>query len=70
MTTALLTKAEAADRLRISVRSLDRLRSVGAIKTVRIRGSVRVADAEIERFITKHTAKAVNHPKELSSDQN
>lgn len=69
MTTMLLTKTEAADRLRISVRSLDRLRSVGAIKTVRIRGSVRVADAEIERFITKHTAKAVTKPKELSSEQ-
>lgn len=69
MTTMLLTKTEAADRLRISVRSLDRLRSVGAIRTVRIRGSVRVTEAEIERFITKHTAKAVHHPKELSSVQ-
>ncbi len=68
--TTLLTKTEAADRLRISVRSLDRLRSVGVIKTVRIRGSVRVADAEIERFITKSTAKAVTKPKELSSEQN
>lgn len=62
MTTTLLTKTEAADRLRISVRSLDRLRSVGAIKTVKVRGSVRITDAEIERFITKHTAKAVNQP--------
>lgn len=69
MITTLLTKTEAADRLRISVRSLDRLRSVGAIKTVRIRGSVRVADAEIERFINKHTAKTVSIPKELSSEQ-
>ena len=70
MTTSLLTKTEAADRLRVSVRSLDRLRSVGAIKTVRILGSVRVTDAEIERFITKNTAKAVNQLKELSSEQN
>lgn len=70
MTTTLLTKREAADRLRVSARSLDRLRSVGAIKTVRIGCSVRVTDAEIERFITKNTAKAVNHPKELSSVQN
>lgn len=60
MTTMVLTKTEAADRLRISVRSLDRLRSVGAIKTVKVRGSVRIAEAEIERFITKHTTKAVN----------
>lgn len=64
MTTLLLTKSEAADRLRVSVRSLDRLRSVGAIRTVRVRGSVRIAEAEIEKFITKHTAKAVNQPKE------
>jgi excisionase family DNA binding protein len=69
MTTTLLTKREAADRLRVSVRSLDRLRSVGAIKTVRIGYSVRITEGEIERFITKHTAKAVNHPKELSSVQ-
>jgi len=69
MNTLLLTKGEAAERLRISVRSLDRLRSVGAIKCVRIRGSVRVADAEIERFILKHTAKAVTKPKELSGEQ-
>ena len=60
MSTTLLKKTEAADRLRISVRSLDRLRSVGAIKTVKVRGSVRIAEAEIERFISKHTAKAVN----------
>jgi hypothetical protein len=59
MTTTLLKKTEAADRLRISVRSLDRLRSVGAIKTVKVHGSVRIAAAEIERYITKHTAKAV-----------
>jgi excisionase family DNA binding protein len=60
MTTMLLTKREAAERLRISVRSLDRLRSVGAIRTVMVRGSVRIADSELERFITKHTAKPVN----------
>lgn len=64
MTSTLLTKPEAADRLRISVRSLDRLRSVGAIRAVRIRGSVRITDAEIERFITKNTAKPVNTNKE------
>jgi excisionase family DNA binding protein len=57
MTTVLLTKQEAADRLRISVRSLDRLRSVGAIKTVQVRGSVRIAETEIDRFVTKHTSK-------------
>jgi excisionase family DNA binding protein len=70
MTTRLLTKREAADRLSVSVRSLDRLRSVGAIRTVRVRGSVRITEAEIEKFIQKHTAKAVTQPKELSSVQN
>lgn len=70
MTTALLTKTEAADRLRVSVRSLDRLRSVGAIRTVQVLGSVRITEAEIEKFITRNTAKAVNHSKELSSVQN
>ncbi len=54
MTTTLLTKREAADRLRVSVRSLDRLRSVGAIKTVKVRGLVRITGAEIDRFITKN----------------
>lgn len=64
MATALLTKREAADQLRVSVRSLDRLRSVGAIRTVMVRGSVRITEVEIEKFITKNTAKTVNQPKE------
>lgn len=68
MTSKLLTKREAADRLSVSVRSLDRLRSVGAIRTVRVRGSVRITEAEVEKFITKNTAKTVNKPKELTSD--
>jgi excisionase family DNA binding protein len=68
MTTTLLKKSEAADRLRISVRSLDRLRSVGAIKTVKVRGSVRITEAEIERFIINNTAKAGNYnPKEVTN---
>ena len=54
MTTKLLTKREAADRLSVSVRSLDRLRSVGAIRTVRVRGSVRITESEIEKFVTKN----------------
>jgi excisionase family DNA binding protein len=59
MTTTLLTKREAADRLRVSVRSLDRLRSMGQIGTVKVRNSVRITESEIERFINKNTAKAV-----------
>ena len=48
------------DRLRNFVRPTDRWRSVGVIKTAKVRGSVWITEAEIERF-TKHTAKkAVN----------
>jgi excisionase family DNA binding protein len=69
MTTSLLTRREAADRLRVSVRSLDRLRSVGSIKTVRVRRVVRIAAAEIEQFITNHGADAVTQ-QEIANDHN
>ena len=65
--TVMLTKQEAADRLRVSVRSLDRLRSTGHIRAVQVRGAVRIAEAEIEKFVTKNTAKAVTYPKESAS---
>lgn len=64
MTASLLTKREAADRLRISMRTLDRLRSVGALRSVKVRSSVRFTEGEIERFIHKNTAKTVNPTKE------
>ncbi len=57
MTPNLLTKKEAAERLRISVRSLDRLRSQGQLRTVQVRGAVRITDAEVERFIVRNTSK-------------
>ena len=57
MMTALLTKKEVADRLRISIRSLDRLRSQGQLRTVQVRGAVRITDAEVERFIVRNTTK-------------
>lgn len=69
MTTSLLTRREAADRLRASVRSLDRLRSVGSIKTVRVRRAVRITAAEIEQFITKHGVDAVTQ-QESTNDHN
>jgi excisionase family DNA binding protein len=53
--TVLLTKREAAARLRVSVRSLDRLRSQGQIRTVRVRGVVRITESDIERFVAEHT---------------
>jgi excisionase family DNA binding protein len=55
--TTMLTKREAADRLRVSVRTLDRLRSVGAIRTVKVGAAVRITEAEIERYVTKHTSR-------------
>jgi excisionase family DNA binding protein len=50
---------EAADRLRCPVRSLDRLWSQRSIKAVKVRGPVRINDAEPERFITTNTATTV-----------
>jgi len=60
MTTELKTKKEAADILRISIRSFDRIRSSGLINTIRIRGSVRVLDSEIERYIAKCCSRKRN----------
>lgn len=60
MGTVLLTKKEAAERFRVSVRSLDRLRSQGQLQTVKVGGAVRFTEAELERFVTKNTAKAVH----------
>jgi hypothetical protein len=55
----LLTKKEAADRLRTSVRSLDRLRSAGEISTVKVLNSMRITEVEIAKFINKQTVKTV-----------
>ena len=66
--TIMLTKKEAADRLRCSVRSLDRLRLQGPIETVQVRGSVRITEAEIEdREVTEggchHDSSQPTHPR-------
>jgi len=60
MMTALLNKKEVAERLRISVRSLDRLRSQGQLQTVQVRGAVRITEAEVERFIAHNTKSFSN----------
>lgn len=57
MATSLLTKREAAAALRVSERTLDRLRAMGQLRVVRVRGVVRVSAAEIEKFIVKQTSK-------------
>ncbi len=57
MATPLLSKKEAAALLHVSERTLDRLRAMGQIKVVRVRGVVRLSAAEIDRFVTKQTTK-------------
>jgi excisionase family DNA binding protein len=55
----LLSKNEAADCLSVSVRTLDRMRSLGQLRAVKVAGAVRFTEEEIERFIHRNTAKAV-----------
>jgi excisionase family DNA binding protein len=51
----LLNKREAAALLAVSVRTLDRMRSMGEIQAVRVRGAVRFHPAVIERYVSRHT---------------
>jgi excisionase family DNA binding protein len=51
----LLTKKEAAARLSVSVRTLDRLRSTGDIQATQVREAVRFDPAVIERYIARQT---------------
>lgn len=64
MTAALLTKREVAAQLRISTRTLDRLRATGKLRATKVLGTVRFTAAEVEKFINRNTSKAVNQPKE------
>jgi excisionase family DNA binding protein len=54
----LLTKKEAAERLAVSVRTLDRMRSTGEIQATMVRDAVRFDPAVIDRYIARHTAPA------------
>jgi excisionase family DNA binding protein len=49
----LMTKREAADRLSISTRTLDRIRSKGEIKAVQVGGQVRFRPEDVEKFISR-----------------
>jgi excisionase family DNA binding protein len=53
----LLNKKEAAARLAVSVRTLDRMRSTGEIQAVMVRGAVRFDPAVIDRYIVRHTVR-------------
>jgi excisionase family DNA binding protein len=52
---ALLTREEAADRLQISVRKLDRLREAGRIQAVQIDRAVRYHPKTLDRFVRRRT---------------
>ena len=47
----LMTRAEAAEYLRVSVRTIDRLRAEGALSTVRVAGAVRLRRAELQLIV-------------------
>lgn len=55
--TKLMTKREAADRLSISTRTLDRIRSKGEIKTVAVGGQVRFRPEDVEKYIFKNSGQ-------------
>lgn len=50
----LLTKRETADFLRVSERTLDRLRQSKLIKSVKVRGGVRFEQKDVEKFLRQH----------------
>lgn len=54
---ALLTRPEAAGRLRQSIRSLDKFIASGSLRAVRIGRTVLVRESEIERFISAREGK-------------
>jgi excisionase family DNA binding protein len=47
----LLTKREAAERLRISLRTIERLISAGRLPLVHVEGAARVRVADLERYV-------------------
>lgn len=73
--TNLLTIKEACGILRISRMSLSRLRSAGKIKSIIVSArSVRISQAEVDRYISKSPAIATCHnlrgrkPKQVAVD--
>ncbi len=57
MTSKLMTKRETADRLSVSTRTLDRIRSKGEIKAVSVGGQVRFRPEDVEKFINRSTQR-------------
>lgn len=46
-----LTRYEAAEQLGVSEKTIDRMRADGQIKAKKIRGSVRIPQSEIDKFL-------------------
>jgi excisionase family DNA binding protein len=67
MPTVLLKKTEVAEILRVSSRTIDRLRSVGMLRSTKIAGSVRFQLEEIERYIKKNTSKTLRNDKDAAN---
>lgn len=59
MSTQLLTIRDAADRLRVSKRTVEQLLANGEIGTVRIGRSVRIAEHHLAAFIAGHDRPAM-----------
>jgi excisionase family DNA binding protein len=47
----LMTKSEVADQLQVSLRTVDRLRTTGNLKSLRVRGTVRFHPEDVRAFI-------------------
>jgi excisionase family DNA binding protein len=49
--TPLLNRSEVADQLRVSLKTVDRLRTTGELRSLRIRGGVRFRQADVEAYL-------------------
>lgn len=50
----LRTKQEAANYLKCSTRTIDRLRAQGLLRAVKVRGMVRFREQDLEALLKKH----------------
>lgn len=50
---AMYTRKQAADRLGISLRSFDNLLAEGAVPKLKIRGSVRIEESELDAYLDR-----------------
>jgi excisionase family DNA binding protein len=51
----LLTKKEVGERLGVSTRTVDRLRSIGKLPAVKFGGVVRFRPADVDRLVNRQT---------------